>query len=96
MLNLVVLLIQDAATNQAIPKTMSLSVISSISDVSPDEWDSCNLDSTGPEKYNPFLSHSFLSSLEESGSAVKVGSLLLKCNASPSFQVCFQESYVDY
>ena len=54
------------------PKVISLSVISSISDVSSDGWDACALDVTGPEKFNPFLMHGFLSSLEESGSAVKV------------------------
>lgn len=55
-----------------VPKKISVSVISSISEVSPVEWDACNLDSTGPEKLNPFLTHGFLSSLEESGCAVKV------------------------
>ncbi|XP_050209637.1 uncharacterized protein LOC126660273 [Mercurialis annua] len=62
---------EDGSANQVIPKKISISVISSISEVSPDDWDTCNLDSTGPEKLNPFLLHSFLSSLEESGSAVK-------------------------
>lgn len=54
------------------PSKISLSVISSISEVSPTEWDACSLDATGPDKYNPFLTHAFLSSLEESASAVKV------------------------
>ncbi|KAF4403616.1 hypothetical protein G4B88_002469 [Cannabis sativa] len=53
------------------PKVLSISVLSSISDVSPGVWDACTVDATGPEKFNPFLTHAFLSSLEESGSAVK-------------------------
>ncbi|XP_061978180.1 uncharacterized protein LOC133699065 isoform X3 [Populus nigra] len=56
---------------QITPKRISLSIISSISEVSSHEWDACNLDATGPDKFNPFLSHGFLSSLEESRSAVK-------------------------
>lgn len=47
-------------------------MVSSISEVSPDKWDSCSLDAIGPQQFNPFLSHGFLSSLEESGSAVEV------------------------
>ncbi|KAL0335306.1 UNVERIFIED_CONTAM: hypothetical protein Sradi_4742500, partial [Sesamum radiatum] len=58
-------------TNSDKQKKLSVSVVSSISEVSPDEWDACSLDSSGPEKFNPFLTHGFLSSLEESGSAVK-------------------------
>ncbi|XAR49307.1 hypothetical protein NMG60_11032468 [Bertholletia excelsa] len=50
---------------------VSVSVVSSILEVPSDDWDMCNLDSTGPKRFNPFLSHGFLSSLEESGSAVK-------------------------
>ncbi|BBG96244.1 hypothetical protein Prudu_004994 [Prunus dulcis] len=53
------------------PEKISLSVVSSISEVSSAEWDACALDATGPEKYNPFLTYAFLSSLEESASAVK-------------------------
>ncbi|KAL0422206.1 UNVERIFIED_CONTAM: NADPH-dependent pterin aldehyde reductase [Sesamum latifolium] len=58
-------------TNSDKQRKLSVSVVSSISEVSPDEWDACTLDSAGPEKFNPFLTHGFLSSLEESGSAVK-------------------------
>lgn len=47
-------------------------MVSSIAEVSPDNWDSCSLDATGHQQFNPFLSHGFLSSLEESGSAVEV------------------------
>ena len=53
-------------------KRISVSVVSSILEVSPNDWDACALDATGPEKYNPFLTHGFLSSLEESNCAVKV------------------------
>ncbi|KAJ0972866.1 hypothetical protein J5N97_020825 [Dioscorea zingiberensis] len=53
------------------PQKISLSVVSSISEISVEDWDACALDTTGLEKFNPFLSHAFLSSLEESGSAVK-------------------------
>ncbi|KAK4591352.1 hypothetical protein RGQ29_021527 [Quercus rubra] len=52
-------------------KRISVSVVSSILEVSPNDWDACALDATGPEKYNPFLTHGFLSSLEESNCAVK-------------------------
>ncbi|XP_021661945.2 uncharacterized protein LOC110651064 isoform X2 [Hevea brasiliensis] len=62
---------EGGSANQVVPKKISVSVISSISKVSPVEWDACNLDSTGPEKLNPFLTHGFLSSLEESGCSVK-------------------------
>lgn len=40
-----------------------LSVISSISDMAPEKWDAC----AGSD--NPFVSHAFLSALEDSGSA---------------------------
>jgi predicted N-acyltransferase len=59
------------------PKKISLSVVSSILDVSPSGWDACNLDAMGPEKSDPFLTHGFLSCLQESGSAVKVRNHLL-------------------
>lgn len=55
------------------PEEVFLSVVSSISDVPANQWDACAIDATGPEKFNPFISHAFLSSLEESRSAVKVG-----------------------
>uniref|UniRef100_A0A2P2K5W0 Uncharacterized protein LOC105128430 n=1 Tax=Rhizophora mucronata TaxID=61149 RepID=A0A2P2K5W0_RHIMU len=60
--------------NQMIPRKISISVVSSISEVSSSDWDACNLDATGPQKFNPFLTHAFLSSLELSRSAVKVSS----------------------
>ncbi|KAK3018488.1 hypothetical protein RJ639_003573, partial [Escallonia herrerae] len=52
-------------------KKISVSVVSSILEVSPKDWDACNLDAVGPGNFNPFVTHGFLSSLEESGSAVK-------------------------
>ncbi|KAF7009302.1 hypothetical protein CFC21_023856 [Triticum aestivum] len=54
------------------PREVSISVVSSIMDIPPAEWDACAVDSVEPEKFNPFLTHAFLSSLEESGSAVKL------------------------
>ncbi|XP_056163406.1 uncharacterized protein LOC115691187 isoform X1 [Syzygium oleosum] len=62
---------EDVSMTKPRPMQISLSVVSSISEVSSNDWDACALDATGPEKYNPFLSHGFLSSLEESNSAVK-------------------------
>ncbi|KAM7252458.1 hypothetical protein ACFE04_024341 [Oxalis oulophora] len=64
----------DSTTNQlggGGPRKISVSLVSSIFDVSPNDWDACALDATGPEKFNPFLTHAFLSSLEETGCAVK-------------------------
>ncbi|GAV64919.1 LOW QUALITY PROTEIN: DUF482 domain-containing protein, partial [Cephalotus follicularis] len=63
--------LEDGSTNQVEPRKISLSVVSSILEVSPDDWNVCALDAMGPKKFNPFLTHEFLSSLEESGSAVK-------------------------
>nr|KJB69055.1 hypothetical protein B456_011G003800 [Gossypium raimondii] len=62
---------EELKENPTKGKKVSVSIISSILDVSSHEWDSCALDATGPEKFNPFLSHGFLSSLEETGCAVK-------------------------
>uniref|UniRef100_A0A1D1YMB3 Protein TolB n=1 Tax=Anthurium amnicola TaxID=1678845 RepID=A0A1D1YMB3_9ARAE len=61
---------EDVSAPDVKPSKISLSVVPSISDISPEDWDACAIDSTGVEKFNPFLAHSFLSSLEESGSAV--------------------------
>ncbi|KAJ4846924.1 hypothetical protein Tsubulata_010323 [Turnera subulata] len=58
-------------SKQLFPQKVSISIVSSINEVPSDEWDACNLDATTPQKFNPFLSHAFLSSLEDSGSAVK-------------------------
>lgn len=51
---------------------ISLSVVSSISEITPSEWDACALDSSQPQSYNPFLMHGFLSSLEDTGCATRV------------------------
>ncbi|KAG2331764.1 hypothetical protein Bca4012_018639 [Brassica carinata] len=50
---------------------LSLSVVSSISEITPSEWDACALDSSQPQSYNPFLMHGFLSSLEDTGCATR-------------------------
>ncbi|PNY04591.1 hypothetical protein L195_g001016 [Trifolium pratense] len=53
-------------------KVISISFVSSISDIPSSEWDACAVDATGgADKLNPFLSHAFLLSLEISSSAVK-------------------------
>lgn len=62
---------ERAEADLLLPKKVSLSVVSSISEVSSEDWDACAVDTNGPEKFNPFLSHGFLSSLEESGCSVK-------------------------
>ncbi|XP_057744179.1 uncharacterized protein LOC130962099 [Arachis stenosperma] len=51
-------------------KVISVSVLSSISEVAAAEWDACAVDATAPGKFNPFVTHAFLSTLETSGSAV--------------------------
>lgn len=51
---------------------VSISVVSSISNVSSIDWDACAVDANGQGIFNPFLSHAFLSCLEESGCAVQV------------------------
>ncbi|KAM5574310.1 hypothetical protein ABKV19_013673 [Rosa sericea] len=61
----------EGVISEGKPSKISVSVISSISEVSSSDWDACSLDATGPDKYNPFLTHAFLSSLEHSASAVK-------------------------
>ncbi|XP_050288699.1 uncharacterized protein LOC126727193 isoform X1 [Quercus robur] len=62
---------EGISANEVKSKRISVSVVSSILEVSPNDWDACALDAIGPEKYNPFLTHGFLSSLEESNCAVK-------------------------
>ncbi|KAI5658155.1 hypothetical protein M9H77_26948 [Catharanthus roseus] len=52
-------------------KNISVSVVSSISEVSASDWDECCHDASGSKQFNPFITHGFLSSLEESCSAVK-------------------------
>ena len=52
----------------------TVTVVSSLSEISRDEWDACanpaGATSAGAAEFNPFLSHDFLWSLEESGSAI--------------------------
>ncbi|XP_010429290.1 PREDICTED: uncharacterized protein LOC104713783 [Camelina sativa] len=60
--------IEEAQERQNV---ISLSVVTSILEIPPAEWDACALDSSQPERYNPFLSHGFLSSLEETRCAVR-------------------------
>ncbi|URE34166.1 hypothetical protein MUK42_35271 [Musa troglodytarum] len=72
------------------PREISLSVVSSISDISSNDWDACATDATSPEKFNPFISHAFLSSLEESRSAIK-------CPVTNDmFHVLWSHSYGEY
>jgi hypothetical protein len=52
--------------------SLTVTVITDISKVAPEEWDACALEAAGEGARNPFLSHAFLLSLEESKSAVKV------------------------
>lgn len=68
-------------------------MVSSISEISPHEWDACSLDAAGPNQFNPFLTHGFLSSLEETGCAVKVAKFLLLCYwLAISFITCMRIS----
>ncbi|XP_074309259.1 uncharacterized protein LOC141643837 [Silene latifolia] len=63
--------LEGPEANSFLPKKVSLTVIPSISDVPSDVWDACALDAVGADKFNPFLTHAFLSSLEESNCSVK-------------------------
>ncbi|KAF7802203.1 Acyl-CoA N-acyltransferase isoform 1 [Senna tora] len=62
---------EDTRVNLAQPKMITVSVVSSVSEVASSEWNACALDATGMDKFNPFLTHEFLSSLEDTGCAVK-------------------------
>ncbi|KAL5993250.1 hypothetical protein ACLOJK_014173 [Asimina triloba] len=48
---------KELSANGTKPQKISLSVISSISEVASEEWDACATDATGPGKLNPFLTH---------------------------------------
>lgn len=50
--------------------SIMVSVVSSMSSIPMDDWDTCATESSGVESLNPFLLHSFFSSLEDSGSAI--------------------------
>lgn len=52
-------------------RKISISVVSSISQVSSEDWDACAIGATGHTKLNPFLTHAFLQSLEDTGCAVQ-------------------------
>ncbi|CAJ1940447.1 unnamed protein product [Sphenostylis stenocarpa] len=63
---------EDTRTDRDTEKVIiRVGVVSSISDVPSSEWDACAVDASGPHKFNPFLSHAFLSALEHSASAVR-------------------------
>ncbi|XP_026434533.1 uncharacterized protein LOC113332072 isoform X2 [Papaver somniferum] len=63
---------QGVSTNEMMrPQKLSISVVSSISEIPSEDWDACAIEATGSDKMNPFLTHGFLSSLEETGCAVK-------------------------
>ena len=60
--------------------TLQIKVVANIGEINPADWDACANPTAHPESqesggktsdtsYNPFISHAFLSSLEESGSA---------------------------
>lgn len=66
---------QENVNNLEKVKNISVSVVSSISEVSASDWDECCHDASGSKQFNPFITHGFLSSLEESCSAVKVSSI---------------------
>ncbi|XP_058090038.1 uncharacterized protein LOC131236697 [Magnolia sinica] len=63
--------LEELSSNEIKHQKISLSVVSSISEISSKDWDACVMDAAGLEKLNPFLTHGFLSSLEETGCAVK-------------------------
>ncbi|KAH9331609.1 hypothetical protein KI387_003717, partial [Taxus chinensis] len=52
-------------------RKISISVVSSISRLSSEDWDACSIGATGQNQLNPFLTYSFLSSLEETRCAVE-------------------------
>ncbi len=52
-----------------IPPQATFRVLSSLGDIARDDWDACA--NPPGEAFNPFLSHDFLWSLEESGSATR-------------------------
>ncbi|GKV39960.1 hypothetical protein SLEP1_g47652 [Rubroshorea leprosula] len=61
----------SSSAQQTTPQKLSISVVSSILEVSPHAWDACTLDASGAQNFNPFLTHAFLSSLEQTGCAVQ-------------------------
>lgn len=61
---------EEAEKENAGGSAIVVSVVSSISSIPVDDWDTCVFESSGVDSLNPFLLHSFLSSLEDSQSAV--------------------------
>ncbi|CAN8253557.1 unnamed protein product [Cochlearia groenlandica] len=64
-------LIEPGIEEAASVNVISLSVVSSISEITQSQWDACAFDSSKPDTYNPFLTHGFLSSLEHTSCAVR-------------------------
>lgn len=63
---------QQQQQQQFRDKVITVSFVSSISEVPSSQWDACALDATdSPHSLNPFLTHAFFSALEDSGSASK-------------------------
>jgi predicted N-acyltransferase len=58
---------------------ISVSVAPSILQISSEDWDACAIDASGHDNFNPFLTHAFLSSLEETGCSTTVGSSTELC-----------------
>lgn len=89
--------------SDASPLTLTVSVVSSISLVSAEAWDLCALEAAGPESVNPFVAHAFLSSLEDSKSAVAVSAQTLakkpaifgRCVLFSWFQICLKSFTLD-
>ena len=63
---------ETSVVEETSPLTLTVSVVSSISLVPAAAWDLCALEAAGEESANPFVCHAFLSSLEDSKSAVPV------------------------
>ena len=64
----------SSSVDEISPLTLTVSVVSSISLAPAAAWDLCALEAAGEESANPFVCHAFLSSLEDSKSAVPVRS----------------------
>ncbi|KAK7376397.1 hypothetical protein VNO78_34682 [Psophocarpus tetragonolobus] len=63
---------QEMSFSLSLRDKLCVSVVSSISEVPGSQWDACAVDASGgADKFNPFLSHAFLSTLEHSASAVR-------------------------
>lgn len=83
---------QETATVADPPLTLTVSVVSSIGLVPVEAWDLCALEAAAPESANPFVTHAFLSSLEDSKSACPVSFYTLPVLESPnSHMLQFQE-----